>query len=189
MFRFVLAGALALALGACASAPPPAAPPERLSFNGTLDFSRPGIGFNLSHESGLICDARYGSGRLPETVTLPLNCNENQSGTLTVANAADIRGVIALADGRVGDAIFERPTPPPPVVAVAPAPSPVVAPPPPPVAAVSVVTPPREARTGPVYVRSHYRRGGYVRGHYRKGKWVSGHSRRGTTVRSYYRRR
>jgi hypothetical protein len=186
MFRFALAGALALALEACATAPPPAAPPERLSFAGTLDLSQPGIGFHLTHESGLACDARYSLGRLPETVTLPLSCNEEQSGTLTVAKATDIRGAVTLADGRMGDAIFVPPIAP--RVAVV-APPPVAASAPPPVAAVSFVTPPRVVRTGPVYVRSHYRRGGHVRGHYRKGKWVSGHSRRGTTVRGHYRRR
>jgi len=106
-------GAAALALTSCATAPPIFAPPvtapARMTFKGTLDLSQPGIGFHLTHVSGLACDAHYDAGRLPETVTVPLNCRDQQKGTLTVVKAATLSGTVALSDGRVGDVTFDPP--------------------------------------------------------------------------------
>lgn len=192
MFRLALMSVAALALGACTTAPPPAPPPaERLSFAGTLDLSRPGISFHLTHESGLACDASYGSGRLPDTVTVLLACNDAQTGTLTVVKAGTLSGTVTLSGGRTGDVLFQPP-PAPRVAAVAPPPPPttaVIARPPAPRATTTTVMRPPVIRSATNYVRPHTRRGTYVRGHYRKGKWVSGHHRRGTTVRGHYRRR
>lgn len=178
----------------------PATPaPERLNFDGTLDLTGKGVGFSLAHASGLTCRARYESGRLPEAVTLPLGCTEQQTefaGTLAVVKAADLRGAVTLADGRVGDVVFVRPAAAPVVAAPVTSPPPLVSAPPPVPVTVTVappltvvVVPGPVVHTGPIRVRSHYRRGGHVRGHYRAGRYVRPHYRSGTTVRAHARRR
>jgi hypothetical protein len=189
MLRLLMMTLTVASLGGCASSPPSVieTPPERLSFDGTLDLSHPGIGFQLTHASGLSCDGRHNSGRLPDLVAVSLTCSDQQTGKLTVVKTDAIRGDVALSDGRTGDVVFDLPpkvaatTPPPIATATAAAVAPVIG------SSPVVASPVRSHGTG--YVRAHTRRGGYVRPHYRKGKYVSGHYRRGTTVRAHYRRR
>jgi hypothetical protein len=197
MFRAVIVVAAGVVLTGCASAPPPA--PEPLALNGTLDLSKPGIGIRVADISEtLVCEAQYASGKLPETLSLPLTCSEGRSGTLYLTKTPELRGTVTLVGGQVGDVTFPAPAAPAPPPPPAPAPvvaSPVIVP----ALSVSTSAPPyhrstghvrhRPASTGYVYVRAHTRRATYVRPHYRAGKYVSGHYRSGSSVRAHYRRR
>jgi hypothetical protein len=194
MFRpciLVLAGAV---LAGCASAPAPPAP-EPLALYGSLDLSKPGIGIRVADVSeALVCEAHYASGKLPETLSLPLTCSEGRFGTLYLTKAPEgLRGTATFVGGQFGDVTF----PPPPVSAppatpapvatpavVVPAPSVSYAPP-----AHRVYVRHRSLSSGSVYVRAHTRRATYVRPHYRNGRYVSGHYRSGSHVRAHYRRR
>jgi hypothetical protein len=195
MFRSSVLALAGVVLAGCASAPPPPAP-EPLALNGTLDLSKPGIGIRVADLSEtLVCETHTASGKLPETLSLPLTCSEGRSGTLTLTKAPELRGTVTFTGGQLGDVTFAPPatlTPPPaaPPPAVAP---PVIVPAP----SVSTSAPPthhtyvrhRSASTGYVYVRAHTRRATYVRPHYRAGRYVSGHYRSGSHVRAHYRRR
>jgi hypothetical protein len=112
--------AAASACAGCATTPSTVDVPERLSFVGTMDLSGQGIGFLLSHHSGLSCTGRYASGRLPDPVSIEVICNDRQTGVLTVTKSAGLRGAVELSDGRQGDVIFDEPPPriasPPPVI-------------------------------------------------------------------------
>jgi hypothetical protein len=195
MFRSFILALAGVVLAGCASAPPPPAP-ESLALNGTLDLSKPGIGIRVADVSEtLVCETHYASGKLPETLSLPLTCSEGRSGTLYLTKAPELRGTVTFIGGQLGDVTFAppatlvpSPTAPPPVVApavVVPAPS------------VSYSAPPthrayvrhRSTSTGYVHVRAHTRRATYVRPHYRNGRYVSGHYRSGSSVRAHYRRR
>ena len=195
MFRSFILALTGVVLAGCASAPPPPAP-EPLALNGTLDLSKPGIGIRVADVSEtLVCETHYASGKLPETLSLPLTCSEGRSGTLYLTNAPELRGTVTFIGGRLGEVTFAppanlapRPIAPPPAVApavVVPAPS------------VSYSAPPthratvrhRSTSTGYVHVRAHTRRATYVRPHYRSGRYVSGHYRSGSSVRGHYRRR
>lgn len=194
MFRAVIVVAASLILTGCASVPAPA--PEPLALNGTLDLGKPGIGIRVADISEtLVCEAHYASGKLPETLSLPLTCSEGRSGTIYLTKAPELRGTVTFVSGQLGEVTF---TPP---AALAPAPA---APPPavtPPVIvpapSVSYSAPPthrayvrhRSVSTGYVHVRAHTRRATYVRPHYRNGRYVSGHYRSGSHVRAHYRRR
>jgi hypothetical protein len=186
MFRAVLVAA-SLVLTGCASAPPPA--PEPLALNGTLDLSKPGIGIRVADISEtLVCDAHYASGKLPETLSLPLTCSEGRSGTLYLTKGPELRGTVTFVGGQLADVTFPPPAAPAPAVApaaVVPAPS--VSYSPPPAGRTTTYVRHRSASTG--YVRAHTRRATYVRPHYRNGKYVSGHYRSGSSVRGHYRRR
>jgi hypothetical protein len=188
-FILTLAGAV---LAGCASAPPPPAP-EPLALNGTLDLSKPGIGIRVADLSEtLVCETHTASGRLPETLSLPLACSEGRSGTLYLTKAPELRGTVTFIGGQLGDVTFAPPAAPAPPPA---APPPVVVPAIVPAPSVSYSAPPthratvrhRSASTG--YVRAHTRRATYVRPHYRNGRYVSGHYRSGSHVRGHYRRR
>jgi hypothetical protein len=196
MFRSFIPALAGVVLAGCASAPPPPPAPEPLALTGTLDLSKPGIGIRVADVSEtLLCETHTASGKLPETLSLPLICSEGRSGTLTLTKAPELRGTVTLIGGQVGDVTFAPPaTPapapaaPPPVAApavVVPAPSVSYAPPPTHRASVRH----RSASTGYVYVRAHTRRATYVRPHYRSGRYVSGHYRSGSSVRGHYRRR
>ncbi len=175
-FLILVAGALA---GCGFNGPPPPAvpPPERLLFDGRLDLANPGIGFVLTHPSGLVCSGHFDGSRLPDTVTLALACNDQETGTLAVVKAEDIRGSVTLSSGRLGDVTFAPPAPPPPPVQTTAPAAPIVLP----------VAPAHAS--GPVYVHSYYRRGGNVRGYYRNGHYVQPHHRSGGVVHAHYRRR
>lgn len=176
--RFAIA-AFALALGGCASRPPPPPTLQPVELFGTLDLSRPGVGIHIADEPGTIsCDAHYDKGKLPETLSLSLTCADARTGTLDLVKAPDLRGTASLSDGLSGAVSFAQP----PNVAVPPPVSPTVAPAP--VSATYV-----RSRSSTGYVRGHYRRGTYVHGYYRNGHYVRGHARRGSYVHSYYRRR
>lgn len=186
MFRSLLIAALcAGTVAGCASAPPPP-PPVPIALTGTLDTSRPGIHFFITDAAETLkCSAHSPSGKLPETISLPLACVDGQTGAFNLTKAPDLRGTVTFANGMVGDVTFAVPAPvrPPPVA---------VTPPPPPVAAspsTYVTRSYTRSRYSTGYVRSHYRRSTNVRGHYRNGRYVSGHTRRGSYVRSHYRRR
>jgi hypothetical protein len=195
--RAVAMVVLPLALAGCATQGPQPAP-ERLVFVGKLDLSRPGIGLLLSHESGLACQGHYGAGRLPETLALLVTCNDEQTGTLSLAKTDELRGAVVLSGGKAGDVTFERAAAPPLPALVPPT---VPAAPPPAVAAPATVQPPPPPSVGPSYrvprvtrrstgyVRAHTRRGTTVRGHYRAGRYVRPHYRSGTTVRAHYRKK
>ncbi len=194
MFRSFILALAGVVLAGCASAPPPA--PEPLALNGTLDLSKPGIGIRVADVSEtLVCETHYASGKLPETLSLPLTCSEGRSGTLTLTKAPELRGTVTFVGGQLGDVTFLPPATlaPPPV-----APPPAVAPAVIVTAPSASYTPPpahrttvrhRSASTGYVYVRAHTRRATYVRPHYRNGRYVSGHYRSGSHVRAHYRRR
>ncbi|HEV7599371.1 MAG TPA: hypothetical protein VGO49_03830 [Bradyrhizobium sp.] len=196
MFRVFIVAAASLVLTGCAAAPAPA--PEPLALNGTLDLSKPGIGIRVADISEtLVCEAHYASGKLPETLSLPLTCSEGRSGTLYLTKAPELRGAVTFVGGQLAEVTFAppaAPAPPPPAPAPAVA-SPVLVPAP----SVSTSAPPyhrstgqvrhRPASTGYVYVRAHTRRATYVRPHYRAGRYVSGHYRSGSSVRAHYRRR
>jgi hypothetical protein len=195
MFRSFILALAGVVLAGCASAPPPPAS-EPLALNGTLDLSKPGIGIRVADVSEmLVCETHYASGKLPETLSLPLTCSEGRSGTLYLTKAPELRGTVTFIGGQLGDVTFAPPatlapppTPSPPAVA----PAIVVSAP-----SVSYSAPPthrayvrhRSTSTGPVYVRAHTRRATYVRPHYRNGRYVSGHYRSGSSVRGHYRRR
>ena len=187
MFRVFIYAAVSVVLTGCASAPPPA--PEPLALNGTLDLSKPGIGIRVADISEtLVCDAQYASGKLPETLSLPLTCSEGRSGTLYLTKAPELRGTVTFVGGQLGNVTFPPPAAPAPAVApavVVPAPS--VSYSPPPSGRVTTYVRHRSGSTG--YVRAHTRRATYVRPHYRNGKYVSGHYRSGSSVRGHYRRR
>jgi hypothetical protein len=194
MFRSFILALAGVVLAGCASAPPPAPAPEPLALNGTLDLGKPGIGIRIADVSEtLVCETHTASGKLPETLSLPLTCSEGRSGTLYLTKAPELRGTVTFIGGQLGDVTFAPPAnlaPPPiaPPPAVAPA---VVVPAP----SVSYSAPPthrayvrhRTVSTG--YVRAHTRRATYVRPHYRSGRYVSGHYRSGSSVRGHYRRR
>lgn len=181
-----LGGVIALAVAGCAATQvdPPV---QRIAFDGLMDLTRPGIHFTVSSEPSLVCEAHHAGSRLPDSLSLQLNCNDEIAGTLSVTKAADVRGAVTLSDNRMGDVIFTRIEP----QRIAAAPTPATTGVAPPVSTITATTihAPQVGRSGPVHVRAHYRRGTSVRGHYRKGKWVSGHSRKGSSVRSYSRRR
>jgi hypothetical protein len=194
MFRVFIVVATSLALTGCASAPAPA--PESLALNGTLDLSKPGIGIRVADASEtLVCETHTASGRLPETLSLPLTCSEGRSGTLYLTKAPVLRGTVTFIGGQLGDVTFAPPAiPAPPPAAPPPAVAPAVVVPAP---SVSYSAPPthrayvrhRSASTGYVHVRAHTRRATYVHPHYRNGRYVSGHYRSGSSVRGHYRRR
>jgi hypothetical protein len=193
MFRSFILALAGVVLAGCASAPPPPAP-EPLALNGTLDLSKPRIGIRVADVSEtLVCETHYASGKLPETLSLPLTCSEGRSGTLYLTKAPELRGTVTFVGGQLGDVTFTPPAtlaPPPaaPPPAVAPA---VIVPAP----SVSSSAPPthratiRHRRVSTGYVRAHTRRATYVRPHYRNGRYVSGHYRSGSSVRGHYRRR
>jgi hypothetical protein len=185
MFRAVIFAAASVVLTGCASAPPPA--PEPLALNGTLDLSKPGIDIRVADISeALVCETHYASGKLPETLSLPLTCSEGRSGTLYLTKAPELQGTVTFVGGQLGNVTF------PPAPAVAPAvviPAPSVSYSPPPSGRTIVHVRHRSASTGYVYVRAHTRRATYVRPHYRNGRYVSGHYRSGSSVRGHYRRR
>jgi hypothetical protein len=194
MFRSFILALAGIVLAGCASAPPPPAP-EPLALNGTLDLSKPGIGIRVADVSEtLVCEAHTASGKLPETLNLPLTCSEGRSGTLYLTKAAELRGTVTFTGGQLGDVTFAPPAIPAPPPA---APPPVVAPAVVPAPSVSYSAPPthrayvrhRSTSTGYVYVRAHTRRATYVHPHYRNGRYVSGHYRSGSSVRAHYRRR
>jgi hypothetical protein len=195
MFRSFILALAGVVLAGCASAPPPPAP-EPLALNGTLDLSKPGIGIRVADVSEtLICEAHTASGKLPETLSLPLTCSEGRSGTLYLTKTPDLRGTVTFIGGQLGDVTFAPPAiPAPPPAAPAPVVAPAVVVPAP---SVSYSAPPthrayvrhRSISTGYVYVRAHTRRATYVRPHYRNGRYVSGHYRSGSSVRAHYRRR
>lgn len=195
MFRSFILALAAIVVAACASAPPPPAP-EPLALNGTLDLSKPGIGIRVADVSEtLVCETHTTSGRLPETLSLPLTCSEGRSGTLYLTKAPELRGTVTFVGGQLGEVTFAPPAPPAPAPAASPpAATPAVVVPGP---SVSYSAPParrayvrhRSASTGYVYVRAHTRRATYVRPHYRNGRYVSGHYRSGSSVRGHYRRR
>ena|SRR5665213_181317 len=111
----LLLAAVAIACSGCATAPtapPPPAVPEPLVFTGTLDLSGQGVGFVITHASGLSCTGRYGSGRLPDPVSVEVTCNDEQTGTLTVTKTAGMRGDVTLSDGRQGIVTFAQPPQP-----------------------------------------------------------------------------
>ena len=194
MFRSFILALAGVVLVGCASTPPPPAP-EPLALNGTLDLSKPGIGIRVADVSEtLVCETHYASGKLPETLSLPLTCSEGRSGALTLTKAPELRGTATFIGGQLGDVTFAPPAnPAPPPAAPPPAvASPVIVPAP----SVSYSAPPthrayvrhRNTSTGYVYVRAHTRRATYVRPHYRNGRYVSGHYRSGSHVRAHYRR-
>lgn len=111
----LLLAVVAVFVSGCATAPiapTPAAVPEPLAFTGTLDLSGQGVGFIISHASGLSCTGRYGSGRLPDPVSVEIACNDKQTGTLTVTKTAGMRGDVTLSDGRQGIVTFAQPPQP-----------------------------------------------------------------------------
>jgi hypothetical protein len=193
MFRSFILALAGVVLAGCASAPPPPAP-EPLALNGTLDLSKPGIGIRVADVSEtLVCETHYASGKLPETLNLPLTCSEGRSGTLYLTKAPELRGTVTFVGGQLGDVTFTPPaTLAPPPAAPPPAVAPAV-----PAPSVSYSAPPthhayvrhRSVSTGYVYVRAHTRRATYVRPHYRNGRYVSVHYRSGSSVRAHYRRR
>jgi hypothetical protein len=195
MFQSFILALAGVVLAGCASAPPAAAP-EPLALNGTLDLSKPGIGIRVADASEtLVCETHTASGKLPETLTLPLTCSEGRSGTLTLTKAPELRGTVTFVGGQLGEVTFAPPAiaaPPPSALPPAVAPAVVV-----PAPSVSYSAPPahrvtvrhRSASTGYVHVRAHTRRATYVRPHYRNGRYVSGHYRSGSSVRAHYRRR
>ena len=101
---------LTLVIASCATQDP--SPPPRLEFAGTLDLSKSGVGFALSHPSGLTCSGQFPGSRLPEKFTVPLSCSDNAtSGTMEATKGAEgIYGTVALADGRTGVASFTLPS-------------------------------------------------------------------------------
>jgi hypothetical protein len=195
MFRSFILALAGVVLAGCASAPPSPAP-EPLALHGTLDLSKPGIGIRVADVSEtLVCETHTASGKLPETLSLPLTCSEGRSGTLNLTKAPELRGTVSFVGGQLGEVTFAppaSPAPPPPAAPPAAAPAVVV-----PAPSVSYSTPPahratvrhRSVSTGYVYVRAHTRRATYVRPHYRNGRYVSGHYRSGSHVRAHYRRR
>jgi hypothetical protein len=101
---------IALVCSGCASvtpAPAPAPVPEPLVFTGKLDLSGQGVGFLITHPSGLSCAGRYASGHLPDPVSVEIVCSDKQTGTLTVTKTPTMRGDVALSDGRKGIVTFE----------------------------------------------------------------------------------
>lgn len=94
----------------CATAPPQ--PPAPLEFSGTLDLSRPGIGFRLEHTSGLTCEGHHSGSSLPETFIVPLRCNDQKDGLLDAVKQDAIRATIKLADGRTGVSTIPLPAKP-----------------------------------------------------------------------------
>jgi hypothetical protein len=190
MFRAVIVVAASLVLTGCASAPPPRAP-EPLALIGTLDVSKPGIGIRIADISEtLVCDARYASGKLPETLSLPLSCSEGRSGSLYLTKAPELQGTVAFVGGQLGNVSFAPPAAPAPAAAPAVVvPAPPVSYAPPPSGRATTYVRHRSVSTGYVYVRAHTRRATYVRPHYRAGRYVSGHYRSGSSVRGHSRRR
>jgi len=196
MFRSFVLALAGVVLAGCASAPSPPATPEPLALNGTLDLSKPGIGIRVADLSEtLVCETHTTSGKIPETLSLPLTCSEGRSGTLYLTKAPELRGTVTFVGGQLGEVTFTPPAnPAPPPVAPPPTVAPAVMVPAP---SVSYSPPPthratirhRSASSGYVYVRAHTRRATYVRPHYRAGKYVSGHYRSGSSVRAHYRRR
>ncbi len=110
-FWFGVITTVAMFVAGCSTvAPPPAAPPERLAFTGTLDLTGTGIGFLLSHVSSLSCSGRYPSSRLPETVPVAITCNDELEGVLNLTKAGRrLTGGVVLSDAREGDVVFELP--------------------------------------------------------------------------------
>jgi hypothetical protein len=196
MFRSFILVLASVFVAGCTLAPPPLPAPGPLALNGALDLTKPGIGIRVADVSEtLVCETHYASGKLPETLSLPLTCSGGRSGTLYLTKAPELRGTVTLIGGQLGDVTF---APPPalaaPAVATSPAVAPAVVVPAP---SVSYSAPPshrayirhRSASTGYVYVRAHTRRATYVRPHYRNGRYVSGHYRSSSFVRGHYRRR
>jgi hypothetical protein len=182
----VAALGVAAVVAGCASSPP--SPPPPIAFIGELDVSRPGIDFLITDAAGTLkCSAHSTSGKLPAALSLPLTCEDGQTGTLNVTKAPDLRGAVIFSNGTTGEVTFAALPAPPPIA--------VASPPPPPPVVVSSPVPVRTYRTysrarySTGYVRPHYRRSTYVRGYYRNGHYVSGHTRRGSHVRGHYRRR
>jgi hypothetical protein len=189
MFRVFICAAASLILAGRASAPSSA--PEPLTLNGTLDLGKPGIGIRVADiPETLVCEAHYASGKLPETLSLPLTCSEGHSGTLYLTKSPELRGTITFVGGQIGEVTFPPPAAPAPAVApaiVVPAPS--VSYSSSPSGRATIYVRHRSVSTGYVYVRAHTRRATYVRPHYRNGRYVSGHYRSGSSVQGHYRRR
>ena len=80
-----------------------------LEFAGSLDFSRPGVRFLLTHPSCLTCEGKVASARVPEKFSVPLACNENLGGTMEAIKSERIEGTIVLADNRTGKVTFDLP--------------------------------------------------------------------------------
>jgi hypothetical protein len=172
-------------LAGCASSPPQL-PTVPIALTGALDLTRPGVHFRITGANETLeCSAHSSMGKLPETLSLPLSCDDGKAGTLNLTKSPDLRGAVTFADGTIGEVTFVPLPPTAPRVAAAPSTT-VAASPPAHVRTYQTYSPSRSS-TG--YVRSHYRRSTYVRGYYRNGRYVSGHYRRGSHVRGHYRRR
>ncbi len=94
--------ASAVLLTACATPDP--SPPARLEFAGTIDTSGSGIGFVLTHPSGLSCSGKFPESRLPNKFAVPLTCSDGATnGSMEASKGAEgIYGTVVLADGRSG---------------------------------------------------------------------------------------
>lgn len=111
--RTIAAFTVAIACASCSTGGlVTSAQPERLAFVGTLDLAGQGVGFLLTHTSGLSCSGRYPSGKLPASVSVDVTCGDELTGVLTVIKANDLRGVVSLSDNRQGDVVFEQPPAP-----------------------------------------------------------------------------
>jgi hypothetical protein len=114
MCRVVALTLLALNLSACARQAPmpaeavPAAPASRLVFQGTMDLSRPGVTFEISH-ADLSCTGHHAVGRLPEKFSIPVRCNDTATGTMALTKSTSISGTVNLSSGIEGDVEFSRP--------------------------------------------------------------------------------
>ena len=95
-----------LTLAACATSEPPR---TALEFTGTLDLSRPGVGFHLSHASGLACQGHVTSSRLPDKFVVPLKCGDQLVGSMEAVKTERIEGTVTLGDGRSGKVAFDLP--------------------------------------------------------------------------------
>jgi hypothetical protein len=102
----VVISVLAISCAGCATTSP-APKLERLDFKGEMDLSGRGVGFMVTHQNGLICEGRYGSGRLPSSASIDVTCNDKQTGVLIVTKTEGIRGTVTLSDQRQGDVTFE----------------------------------------------------------------------------------
>jgi len=85
------------------------APPPSLEFAGSLDFSRPGVRFLLTHPSGLTCEGQVASARLPDKFNVPLACSDKIGGTMDAVKTERIEGTVLLADSRAGKVTFDLP--------------------------------------------------------------------------------
>ena len=70
-----------------------------------------GVGFLITHASGLSCSGRYPSGHLPEQFSVEIKCNDELTGLMNATKAEGVRGVVTLSDERQGDVAFVLPVP------------------------------------------------------------------------------